>query len=561
MSGVIPGGDAIPFKLHNDLSLAEAMPINAEIVIYDPDELVLSGRSKRGKVFGSHSIFAIPTTSDFVNVPSYVKSVRLTEDGVEGDFKRKSESSGLAVDNGVVFSDGAGGFFIRQLSVVDLKWFNGDLQKAHDALPASGGIIRISPKDNGWEVVDPVSFTKEIIFVGGGWNCSRLYTSLLNPITTSARIGGRDFWFEVVGETVTTSTIIKQLSSSVGHNYGIFSNVKFEKGLTHFDTDSCNKLVIDKCDFSSYSGSGLHLKNLVNSDIGDSFVSLSTFSGNATGRGILIESTAGLIINANKFFNELNHIVISNGGNDVGNNIITSNSLEGHIGSAITINSNSSGVNVKTQIKSNQISSNISGSHIYIGNGCNNTDIISNIINNISAGTSVAVEVAGSALNTAIKHNDIYNVATGIKAPEEYCKLKISDNDFDNVATLFVGETSLNVNVSKKKIQHAAFLSNISDTVFVDKFKIAGSFQAKVIVDGIVQGVGVGKVIRNVSCIGASVVDIDTAVTQGAAFDVSITSSGGYFFFGAKRATGVGTSITVTITIELDGYFSEVVVL
>ena len=440
------------------------------------------------------------------------------------------------------------------------------LQAAHDALGPDGGTILIPAASSYYLMNNGVTFTKSVRLVGDGWYNSEILvrTNTSVVISTYAKLDVENIIFTALDAATNTCTFLFHQPSSANHGHSTIRNNFFSGARYSYFSQSTNAVVIDNnvIGCGGGSGAGLYLINTTNSDIGDSFITNNTISGDASSIGILVPSTSGINICNNKFNSTLvNHILISVGANLVGNYLISNNSFEGHTDSAIKLAA-TTGTITKTLITGNQFSS-ASTNHITVGNNATNTTITGNTFNSTNSSTGNGISIESGAKNLTITGNAFHQILNAITtAASQSAGITLGNNRFaSDVTSFFSGDDGLNTYASNKKLEVARYSQNSSDTVYVDAFKFQGSGVLEVRCYGTVQGVGNYTFYRKVAFhgSGSTITDIDAAVAQGASMNVQIAAASGFVVVSTKRATGVGSTLTGYVEVIASGQITNAI--
>jgi hypothetical protein len=436
------------------------------------------------------------------------------------------------------------------------------LQKAHDALPGVGGTIYIPACASYYLFTTGVTFTKYVRLVFDGIASTPFYTTTagLVMISSSAKLDINNGHFLAYGAARTTAIFIKHLSTAAGHGNSTIENCLFDGGVACYWSQRTNALQVRGCSFGPQAGSALLLENIINSDEGDSFITNNTFGGVAGVTSILVLSTAGLYISANKFNGAASaHLLISNTTHNVGDNTITGNSFEGQTDYAIQI-VGTSGVSVKNLITGNQFSS-TSTNYIILGIGAQFTTITGNSFNNTSSASGTGILVSTSSKEIAITGNLFYNILNGISCTvAQNFGITISGNRFaDTVTYPFQGDNGSEVVpiASNKEIIVARYFSEAAGTLTA-AYRFQGrAYTLEIIAYGTTQGVGNTAYHRKVAVINdTTVVDINAAVNQGTALTVALNNVGG--FLELQAAKSAGTSFTGYVEVYVRGQCSYI---
>ena len=432
-------------------------------------------------------------------------------------------------------------------------------QLAHDALGADGGTIFVPATPVNYLISKTVIFTKPVRLLGEGWYGSLVLTRTngIKVFSTNRKLDVENMSFTALDSAQTTSTFIYVQANSTGHGHSSLKNNYFLHGKYAYETDSANAFVIDGCKFHGYEDSALFLKNLNNSDIGDNYIINSVFSAYDNSIGIKAPSTAGLYICNNKFLYEKSHILINSQNNLVGNNLICNNSFEGHTDDAINLSS-TTGCVTKTIITGNQFSSDTIN-HIVIGNKASNTVIQGNTFNNGVATEGTGILIQAGAENVTITGNAFHRILNGIIADDQdNAGLTINANRFANdVTTLFSGEAGVNDNASNKKITFTKFISYSDSVSYKNILKISGHAVVEIKIHGIVQGVGRSTYYMKKMISGTASCNLINPKILGTSFDVQLSPSSSGYILGMKKAPGIGTSITMYVSVTVDGQVSK----
>ena len=437
------------------------------------------------------------------------------------------------------------------------------LQAAHNALGPDGGEILIPAATSYYLMSTGVTFTKSIRLVGDGWFSSEILTNTnaLTLISTNSKLDVVNLHFTASSAARGTCRFIFHQSASANHGHSTIDNCFFDGALNCYYSQSTNAVVLNNSIFAAEGASGIaiRLENSVNSDIGDSFITNNTISGAATVIGIQVSSTSGINICNNKFNDELAHILVSAGANLMGNYLISNNSFEGHTDYAIKVIA-TSGTVTKTLITGNQFSA-TSTNNIVLSNGAKNTTITGNTFNHTSAASGTGVSIEAGVENVTITGNAFHQIASGIVAAagaSASAGITASGNRFANdVTTFFAGDNGLSNYAPQRELSYSRFISNASDTVYVDACKIIGYGTVGVKVYGIVQGVGVCNYYAQYLISGSTPATVIAPVTSGASFNVQVAASSGYLVVSAKRATGIGTTLTVFVEVTTNGQITD----
>ncbi len=441
---------------------------------------------------------------------------------------------------------------------------SGAFQDAHDALGADGGTIFIPSTNIHYLISSGVTFTKPVRLLGEGWYGSDILTKTndITVFTTNKKLDIENITFTALDDAETTAAFISVLSTASGHGHSTIKNCYFLHGEYSYKTESANSIVVEGCKFGGYKYAGLYLKNLINSDIGDSYIINNVFSSSSEDAiGIDAPTTAGLYICNNKFLNEYSHIYINPGTNATGNYLICNNSFEGHTDCAIELAA-TTGTITKTAITGNQFSSE-SDYHIILGNKTYNTIINGNIFNNTTASEGTGISIESGAKDVTITGNAFHQILNAVVSDSSNnAGITMSGNRFaSDVTTLFSGENGINLNSSDKKITFTRFVSNTSDTTYVNSVKVVGHTVLEVKIHGVVQGVARSTYYTKKLISGTTISDLVAPVRIGGNFDVQIVPDGSGVMVGIKRASGVGSSVTMYVTVTVDGYVTEVTAL
>lgn len=434
------------------------------------------------------------------------------------------------------------------------------LQAAHDALGADGGTIIVPASNSFYSYSTTAAFTKPIRLVGEGWFSSEFYseTSGIIFITTVSWLSVYNLHFSSYGAARGSSTGIKTLATAATHGFTSINSCYFDGQSRCYWSERTNSLVIKDSLFGAMSGYCLYLENNTNSDEGDSFITNCNFSGDATSICIFVPSTAGINFTGNKFNNAvIGHVLLQTDSGNTGNFLFSNNSFEGHTAYAIKA-VEGTGTITKTIITGNQFSSDCV-SHVTIGTGAINTVITGNTFNSTSSlsGTGIILETGASEIT--IVGNAFHQILNAVTASASTCLgITMSGNRFANdVTSLFAGDDGQTIYASQKEISCSKFISNTSNSVYLDAFKLIGYGTIEVNIYGLVQGVGVCNYHRKVFISGTTIADINAAVTSGAAFDVQMSASGGYLNVGVKRNGASGTTLTVYVEIIARGQITD----
>lgn len=437
------------------------------------------------------------------------------------------------------------------------------LQAAHDALGPDGGQIRIPAGASYYRLTTTVNFTKPVSLTGDGWYNTEIYvdTAGLICILSVSKLDVENISWTAAGAASGTCTFIQHANPSANHGHSTIRNNFFADARYSYRSLNTNAVVIDNNVIGcGANGAGLYLENQINSDIGDSFITNNTISGDATSIGILVPSTSGLNICNNKFNSFLlHHVLISVGANLTGNFLLSNNSFEGHTDSAIKLIA-TTGTVTKTIITGNQFSSE-NVNHITVSNNAKNTVITGNTFNSTTAANGVGISIESGASELTITGNAFHQILNGIVCAvgsSVSAGITASGNRFANdVRTFFVGDDGLSTYAPQREIGYSEFVSNSSDTVYQDVCKIQGAGTFEVRVYGVVQGVGDCNFYAEYLLSDATPATITAPVTSGAAFDVQVATALGFCVVSVKRATAVGSSLTAYVDVIARGQISE----
>lgn len=436
------------------------------------------------------------------------------------------------------------------------------LQAAHNALGPDGGQILIPAASNYYLMTTSVTFTKPIRLVGEGWFSSEIATDVngITLIATTSKLDVENTSWTALGAAIATCTFILHQPTSANHNFSTFRNNYFSNAKYAYHSQSTNAVVIDGnvIGCGGGGGAGLWLENLINSDIGDSHITNNNISGAAGCIGVLVPSTSGINFCNNKFNGVLlHHVLINVGANPTGNFLFSNNSFEGHTDAAIKVIA-TTGTITKIVITGNQFSSN-AVDHVVIGNNAINTVITGNTFNSASSTNGLGINVLAGAENVTITGNAFHQILTAVAAaPSQSAGITMSGNRFANdVTTFFVGDDNLSLNAPQREVSYSRFISNSSDSIYVDVCKLLGYGTVDIKVYGIVQGVGNCNYYAKYLVSGGTPTQLIVPTSTGASFDVQVATSAGYLVVSAKRATGVGSSITVFVEVTTNGQISD----
>jgi hypothetical protein len=437
------------------------------------------------------------------------------------------------------------------------------LQAAHDALGPDGGEILIPAATSYYLMSTGVTFTKSIRLVGDGWFSSEILTNTngITLISTNSKLDVVNLHFTALSAARGTCRFILHQSTSANHGHSTIDNCFFDGALNCYYSQSTNAVVLNNSVFGAEGATGVAilLENLVNPDTGDSFITNNTISGASTVIGIQVNSTSGINICNNKFNNELAHVLVSAGANLMGNYLISNNSFEGHTDYAVKMIA-TSGTITKTLITGNQFSA-TSTNNIVLSNGAKNTTITGNTFNHTNAGLGTGVAIESGVENVTITGNAFHQIANGIVAATGAAVsagITASGNRFANdVTTFFAGDDGLSNYAPQRELSYSRLISNASDTVYSDACKVQGYGTVEIKVYGIVQGVGVCNYYAKYLVSGSTPTQITAPVTSGASFNVQVAASAGYLVVSAKRATGIGTTLTAFVEVTTNGQITD----
>lgn len=436
-------------------------------------------------------------------------------------------------------------------------------QAAHDALGPDGGEILIPAVSSYYLIDTSIIFTKPIRLVGDGWFNSELLTRTNNVtlISTNSKLDVVNLHFTALSAARGTCKFILHRPASANHGHSTIDNCFFDGALNCYHSQSTNAIVLNNSVFGAegLSGVAILLENLTNPDAGDSFITNNTISGASTVIGIQVNSTSGINICNNKFNNELAHILVSAGANLMGNYLISNNSFEGHTDYAVKIIA-TSGTITKTLFTGNQFSAD-STAHIVLSNGAKNTTITGNTFNHVNAALGTGVVIEAGVENVTITGNAFHQIANGIitaSGATASAGITASGNRFANdVTTFFAGDDGQSNYAPQRELSYSQFISNASDTVYADVCKVIGYGTVKIKVYGVVQGVGACNYYAEYLISGSTPTQIIAPVTTGASFDVQVAAAGGYLVVSAKRATGIGTTLTAFVEVTTNGQITN----
>lgn len=430
------------------------------------------------------------------------------------------------------------------------------LQKAHDALPSSGGTICIPAGSTYYYQSTTVAFTKPVRIVGDGIYNTAIYADInaITLISSYSRLDIEGVHFEAYGSARTTATLVLHQPTAANHGHSTFFNCRFDGGNACYHTQSCNAVVFDNCEIYPQGNYGLWLENLnglpASSDAGDSFITNCTFSGStANSHGIYATTTSGLYISNNKFNDERRHILIDNSIYNVGNNIITGNSFEGHVNYAVKLNG-SSGVSTKNLITGNQFSSGAAGvnlTHLIIGVGAINNVVTGNVFNSIISSDTlhIAVNILSGSYNTTITGNAFHQIYNAIICPmNATLGITMHGNRFSSdVTQIFQGDDgqSFGAYGSSREINCTRYFAEAAGTL-TSAYRFQGKAGTlEIMVYGVAQGVGNVNYSRKVAIFNdVTVNDINAALLQGTGITVALTNVAGYTDLQVAKASGTG---------------------
>jgi Pectate lyase superfamily protein len=428
------------------------------------------------------------------------------------------------------------------------------LQAAHDALPGVGGTIYVPACSAYYLFTTGVVFTKYIRLIGAGVATSTFYTTTasLFMIQSSAKLDIENQSLLAYGAARTTAVLVKHLSTSAGHNGSQFSNCTFDGGVVCYQSQRTNSVYFDNCRIGpGNAGIGLLLENLINSDEGDSFFSNNTFSGAAGSISVNVPSTAGLYFSNNKFNGAASgHILINCTTHNVGDNIFTGNSIEGHTDYGINI-VGTTGVSTKNLITGNQFSSGCNN-HVVLGLGAQNNTVTGNTFNSTSSATGNGVLVQAGSIRTTITGNAFHQILTAITcATGTGLGITASGNRFaEDVTTMFVGDDTNSVYPPQREISLTRLMSVTSSVTYSDAIKFKGNGVIEIRIFGNVSGVGDFSYHRRCLIVGSTLTDIDAAVNAGAVIDVQAAAAAGYMVISVRRNAG-GGGVTLSANVEV----------
>ena len=439
------------------------------------------------------------------------------------------------------------------------------LQAAHNALGPDGGQIKIPAGVSYYRMNTGVTFTKPISLVGDGWYNTEIYVDTINLvcISTTSKLDVQDISWTALDAANGTCTFIQHTSASANHGHSTIRNNFFASARYSYRSQSTNAVVLDNNVFGcGANGAGIWLENTVNSDIGDSFITNNTISGEATSIGILVSSTSGLNVCNNKFNSSLlHHALISVGANLTGNFLFSNNSFEGHTDGAIKLLA-TTGTITKTIITGNQFSSG-NVTHIVVGNNAINTVINGNTFNSTNAANGKGIEIESGAEEITITGNAFHQIFNSIVcASSVSAGITASGNRFAyDVSSFFAGDDGLSFTTPQRELSFTKLISNLSDVTYDTACKVQGTGTIQVKVYGVVQGVSACNYYASFLVTGGTPTALIAPVTTGASFNVQVAESAGYCVISAKRATGVGTSLTAYVEVTANGqttYFAQV---
>ena len=444
------------------------------------------------------------------------------------------------------------------------------IQASHDALPSDGGIILIPPALS-YLISTQVNFTKPVMLIGGDVYSSELVTDTagLTMFTTTTKLVVRNIGFTATGSAAGTAIAIKTLSSALNHAETIIEHNYFQGFSKCYWSQRTASIHVKDNRFSpgGTGRCGLYLENLTTPDEGDSFIHNNYFAGGTGETSILVASTSGLNISNNKFNGAVAvHVDIAPTTNAVGNFLINGNSFEGQVTAAIRLVATTGSI-TKTIINGNQFSSGVA-TQIIVGKYAKNTTITGNTFNSTDSTGGIGIDIQTDSENTTITGNEFYQILTAINSTANIVGQTISGNRFtlSNNATLevtnfyLVGENDVNLNGpgSTKDFQVDRFISNLSNSTYVNAFQLKGNCIVEVFVTGMVQGAGVAQKYRKVLVTGdTTITNLIPLVSVGSTFDLQVASSGGYTVIGIKRNGATGTSVTMQVRVKINGYVRD----
>jgi hypothetical protein len=435
------------------------------------------------------------------------------------------------------------------------------LQAAHDSLNAAGGSILIPAGVTYYSMSTGVVFTKPVRLIGDQWYTSEILVTVagLTLVTTSQKLDVENINITMLGAGLGTTVCFFHTASSASHGYSTFRNNFIAGAKNCYYSQSTNSVYIDGNSFSSTGpfGVSILLENFVNPDIGDSFITNNNISGGAGNIGIQVNSTSGINFCNNKFNNELAHVLISVGANLTGNFLFSNNSFEGHTDYAIKL-VGTTGVITKTLITGNQFSA-LSSAHVIVSQTAQNTVITGNIFNHGDPTLGQGIVIETGAKDVTITGNAFHQIASAVvTSASTSAGITASGNRFANdVSVFFTGDDGLSLNAPQREFGYCRFVSNTSDSVYVDACRVRGNGTVEVKIYGLVQGIGDCNYYAKYLVSGATPAAIIAPVSSGAAFDVQVASSGGFLNVGVKRAAATGSAVTVFVEVTVAGQITE----
>lgn len=308
---------------------------------------------------------------------------------------------------------------------------------------------------------------------------------------------------------------------------------------------------------------GVRIRNVTNPDAGDHNMVNCQWDTETTGAaGVRIESSGGLKIVNTKFFRSTWGVDLAVA--DITTSILTITGCSIEAPNCIRLGrSGTTGTYVEATITGNQLHATLNGYGVQINAGVSAVTVTGNAFKG-GGGTGLA----GVALNGGERHvvsgNTFNGFAKGITIATGMANFLIGDNAYNDVVTPVEDNTNRDQPSPGTIVRrHRRALSALtSDVTYTNLWRIdLNTYRAAeihLVLEGIVNG-SAGFARRAVKLLardaGNVVVTDVLSVATGTSIDVQydVSSTPGSVFIGVKRATGVGTSVSGSVSLEATG--------